>query len=467
MNAQEKFHRFVTKYPHPHTPTFFDRPHCTRRQFFEVVGAGVTGFFLAGRARGAETVSQGAVTPQNKARQVIFILLAGAPSHIDTFDFKEVPGVTPAEFAPETVAGWGLFPTGLLPNLQEQLSDIAVVRSMRAWAAVHGLAQTWVQIGRSPAAALGSIAPNIGSVVALEKESERLPSQVLPGFLALNSNGASGQGYFPARYAPFHTQPLATGLRNTSSTAMGGPDVLEARYNLLRLLDDPLRQRSPLGQPVEAMDTFYTEARALMDHPGVANAFRFSADESQRYGNSGFGNACLVAQKVLAANLGTRYVQITLGGWDHHSNIYTPNAGIWVQARQLDSGLAALLSDLKSSGLLNDTLVVVQGEFGRTVGALTGQNGRDHYLQQFVLFAGAGVRGGRAIGSTDAEGRFTAEPGWSRNRDVNPEDVEATIYSALGIDWTKIRYDDPFGRGFEYVPYAREDIYGPINELWA
>ena len=83
------------------------------------------------------------------------------------------------------------------------------------------------------------------------------------------------------------------------------------------------------------------------------------------------------------------------------------------------------------------------------------------------MFAGAGVVGGRAIGSTDAMGNATLDPGWSRQRDVKPEDVEATIYSAMGINWTNVRYDDPFGRGFEYVPFSlKEDRYGPIDELW-
>jgi uncharacterized protein (DUF1501 family) len=108
----------------------------------------------------------------------------------------------------------------------------------------------------------------------------------------------------------------------------------------------------------------------------------------------------------------------------------------------------------------------MQGEFGRTVGPLTGAKGRDHYPQQFVVFAGAGIHGGRAIGSTDATGSATVDPGWSRARDVKPEDVEATIYSAMGIDWTTVRHDDPLGRGFYYVPNSDQDIYGPINELW-
>jgi hypothetical protein len=100
------------------------------------------------------------------------------------------------------------------------------------------------------------------------------------------------------------------------------------------------------------------------------------------------------------------------------------------------------------------------------VGQLSAQKGRDHFVQQFCMFAGGGVTGGRTVGTTNATGAATTEFGWSRNRDIRPEDVEATIYSALGINWTNVRYDDPFGRGFEYVPGAADDVYGPIHELW-
>ncbi len=465
MTEQERFHRYLARNPHLHNPAFFERPHWTRRRFFEACGAGLTGFFLD-PARAAEVTGLKA-TPQGTARNCIFILLAGAPSHIDTFDFKNVAGVTPADFAPESVNGIGMFPIGLFPKLKNSLGDLAIVRSVRAWAAVHGLAQTWVQIGRNPTAALGDIAPNIGSIVAIEKEAERQPNQVFPTFLALNSAGAIAQGYLPAKYAPFKAAPSTAGLRNMSSTAMGGPGVFNDRYNLLRLLDDSVRLRSPYGRKIEDLDGFYSAARLVIDNPAMNRAFSYTPADAARYGNNAFGNSCLVAKQVLAANQGTRYIQLTLGGWDNHQNIYVANQGIYRQARLLDDALAALLGDLKSSGLLNETLVVVMGEFGRTVGRLTADLGRDHFLQQFVLFAGGGVKGGRVIGATDAEGRFTADPGWSRGRDIRPEDVEATIYSSLGIDWTKTRWDDPLGRGFEYVPKAKDDVYGPINELWA
>lgn len=463
---QEKFNRFVERHPHPHL-TFFHRPHFTRRKFFEVLGAGITGSYLCGRAAEAETSTQPGVATQSTARNVIFILLAGAPSHIDTFDFKPVNGVTPANFNPTTVNGLA-WPMGLLPKLGAQLPDIALVRSMHAWALVHSLAQHWTQIGRNPAAALGDIAPNIGSVVAIEKERERMPGQVFPTFLALNSASAVGPGYFPAAYAPFKLNPAASGVPNTINPL--GQPRLDQLWSRLHAIDDPLRIQSPLGTPLDDYDDFYKAAKGMTYNQAVSQAFSFSTADSMRYGSSAFGNACLVAKQVLASGQGTRFVQITFGSWDMHQDIYgqqNPKGNnLYTMGKPLDDGVSALLSDLKASGLLSETLVVMVGEFGRTVGPVTAAGGRDHYLQQTAVFAGAGVHGGRAIGTTDDKGSDTVDFGWSRNRYVRPEDIEATIYSALGIDWTTVRRDDPFGRGFEYVPFSEQNLYGPLDELW-
>ena len=136
------------------------------------------------------------------------------------------------------------------------------------------------------------------------------------------------------------------------------------------------------------------------------------------------------------------------------------------KGKLLDTALSAMLGDLTSAGLLASTLVVMVGEFGRTVGPLTAAAGRDHLAQQFVFFAGGGVKGGTIIGQTNTTGGDTAVYGWSQNRYVYPEDVEATIYSAVGIDWTTVRHDDPLGRGFQYVPTTDPVQYFPINELW-
>lgn len=465
MSAQEKFNRLVEKYPHPHQP-FFNRPHLTRRQLFQVFGAGVTASCLVGKARAGVVIDSVPVDTINKAKNVIFILMAGAPSHTDTFDLKAINGTTPTNFMP-TQVGDVLWPAGLLPNLGKHLPDLAIVRSMRAWAAAHQLGQHWVQIGRNPSAALGDIAPNIGSIVAVEKDADRTKRQVLPAFIALNSGGAIGSGYLPATYDPMRLVPQPTGIPNTNNP--DGQQRMNNRWDLLHHIDDPLRTGTPYGQAMSDFGDFGHSAESLMYNPEVQKAFNYSTDETMRYGNNSFGNACLLAQKILGADLGTRFVQVTVGGWDMHQNIYGMNGtgGLYALGKQFDIGVASMLDDLKASGQLDKTLVVMLGEFGRTTGKLTANAGRDHYLQQFVAFAGAGVVGGRAIGSTDDLGNATVDPGWSRARDVKPEDVEATIYSALGINWTSIRYDDPFGRGFEYVPFStKEDLYGPINELW-
>jgi hypothetical protein len=460
MKGQVNFDRFIRRHPHPHRFPC-ERPHLTRRHFFQLAGAAVSGSVLAGSLQGGEIASTAAVTPKNTAKNVIFVLLSGAPSHTDLFDFKQSPDTPMDVLKPETISGI-VWPAGILPSLATHVGDLCIVRSVRSWALQHGLAQQWTQIGRSPAGALGDLAPNIGSVIALEKERERQAGQVFPSFLALNSDGAVGSGYFSSAYAPFKISPETAGMPDTNNP--DGQTRFDMKFGLLNTLDGSLRTRSPYGKPMEDFAGFYASGRGLMFNPLVEQAFRFTTEERARYGTNNFGDACLVANKVLAARGGTRYIQITFGGWDDHQDIYQD---LPPRARQLDTGLATLLADLKSNGLLGETLVVVMGEFGRTVGRLTAQAGRDHYLQQFVAFAGGGVRGGRAIGVTDATGSATTEYGWSRDRDIRVEDVEASIYSAAGIDWTTVRYDDPFNRGFEYVPFAKDDVYGPINELWA
>src|ERR1035438_5386960 len=152
-NEQEKINRWFKQHPWNHQ-TFFNRPHATRRHFLELVGSGITVSFLAGHPAKAAEVATAGATPKGTAQNVIFILMAGAPSHTDTFDFKMVNGVTPSSFNPATIGNMS-FPTGLMPKLAAQTADFAVVRSVQAHAVVHSVCQTWVQIGRNPLAALG------------------------------------------------------------------------------------------------------------------------------------------------------------------------------------------------------------------------------------------------------------------------------------------------------------------------
>lgn len=451
-------------------PSYFRRPHWTRRNFFQLAGAGITASFLAKEAdaQSAGTCTSQNMTTINKATNVIFILMAGAPSHVDTFDFKNTAGVTPAASAPQMING-NLWPTGVLPKLSAMTSQFSVIRSVQAHALVHSLGQTWVQIGRNPAAALGNIAPNIGSIVALQKASQRVPGHVLPTFLALNSDGAVSSGYLDATYAPFKVDPSTAGLPNTTNSL--GQSRWTEMYTQMHAEDDALRVNSPLGVPVGDMDNLYTSAQGLMYDSVVQSVFTYSSADSTRYGASSFGNALLVAKQALAANQGTKFIQVTVGGWDMHVDIYgqAQNKGktnIYTLGNQFDSAVSALMGDLQAAGMLDSTMIVALGEFGRTPN-FTAALGRDHWLNQFAFFAGGGVQGGRIIGSTDATGANIVSNGWSQNRPVNPEDIEATIYSAMGIDWTTICYNDPFHRGFEFVPQSLgPDYYNPVNELF-
>ena len=439
---------------------FWQRPHIGRRMFFRHLASALGGYFLL-PGRRFETVAKASGTPIGTAKNCIFILLTGAPSHVDTFDLKEGPW-TPAYFNP-TSYGALRFPQGLMPNLANQMDSIAFLRSTQAWATAHGIAQTWVQIGRNPVSGLAKIAPHIGSVVAMELGPES-SDRTLPAFISLNTGDGPGSGYFPPDDAPFYVNPSGGGLPNT--THSGGPAVFERRYGLKLEIDAELEAESALGPASDDIYNANLSARKLMYSDQVTQIFTFDQNTRLAYGNSGFGNACIAARNLLRANAGTRFIQISFGSWDHHVNIYQPRANLQLMATQLDNGLGSLIADLKQDGTLDQTLIVAMGEFGRTVGALNVNNGRDHHVQQTALFAGAKIPGRRAIGATDGTGSMITDPGWSRQRQVRPEDIESTIYSALGIDWTKVRHDDPLGRGFEYVPFSDQDLYGPVNELW-
>ena len=438
----------------------------SRRRFLRVAGTSLVASYFADvldpRLLLADSTAAG-VTLRNTAKSVIFIFTSGAVSQIDTFDLKE-GSWTPSDFAP-TSYGDIRWPQGLLPKTAEHLSRLSLVRNGLAWAAVHQLGQTWAQIARNPGGATGAIAPHIGAVVSLESQAARGVGDVLPGFIALNSGAIPTSGYLPAKYAPFGVQTAAAGLSTLSHP--DGAARFDRRWDFLHKLD-AARTTGALGKPSMDMNDFYDQSKALMEAPGINELFSFTEAERTKYGSTGFGDSLIVARNLVAANKGTRFVQTTLGGWDHHSDIYNRQAAqsIYAQCAQFDSAFGALLTDLTTMGILDDVLIVVLGEFGRTVGALNNQGGRDHYLRNSIVFAGGGTRGGRVIGKTDDKGDKVLDYQWAANRDVRPEDVTSTIYSALGIDYTTIRNDDPLGRGFEYVPQAREGHYQSIEELF-
>jgi hypothetical protein len=435
-------------------------PSLGRRMFFRHAAAAVSGYFML-PSRPGETIARAAATPVNTATRVIFVLMTGAPSHTDTFDLKEGPWL-PAFMAPTSYNGMK-FPQGLMPNLAENIQDLALIRSLRAHATAHGLAQQWAQIGRNPIQGLNRIAPHIGSVIGYELGSKQA-DQPIPPFVSLNAANGPGAMFLPPANEPFYLSPNGGGLANTRHP--DGPGPFTRRLDLTWKLDAEMTSGQPLGGNLDDVDQFRSKASLMMYNPTIDNVFTFDQATRVAYGNSNFGNACVVARNLLRANVGARFIQISFGSWDHHGNIYAPNANLQLMARQFDSGLGALIRDLKTDGSFGSTLIVAMGEFGRTVGTLNANGGRDHHGQQAAMVTGGGVKGGRAIGSTNELGNFIDDPGWSADRPIWAEDIEASIYSALGIDWTKVIQGPALGRGFEYVPTGDTYEYKPIHELW-
>jgi hypothetical protein len=434
-----------------------------RRIFFRQIASGLSGYALL-PALAASARAQDGGAPQAKAKSIIFVLLSGGISQTDTFDLKE-GGWTPSNFAPVDF-GPIRWPQQLLPLLGDQLPSIALLRSVQAWAEEHSLAREWLQIGRNPTRPDSAFSPHIGSVIASELAPEN-PEAPLPAYVSLNVQAGANPdaGFLPARDAPFLVSDVpGIGLSRTQHP--DGRARFDLRANLLEQVESGAVSQ---GGAFEETAAHHANALKLINDPRVNQALIFSEEERARYGNSTFGNSCLAARNLLRSKLGPRFIQISFGDWDHHGQIYSPKAmsiDPGSMARQLDSGLGSMIADLKKDGLLDETLIVAISEFGRTVGSLSSAAGRDHFLIQTALVAGGSITGGRPIGKTDSTGRSILESGWRFDRPMRPEDIEATLYWALGIDWRKSVANPRTGNKFRYVPGSDTGDYAPITELW-
>jgi hypothetical protein len=437
----------------------------TRRQW--LAGATGLGALAALQQRGDAAISSRAVQTRATARAAILINLQGAPSQLDTFDVKDASWNAP-DVDIQPGAGRIALSRTLFPGLLRQSSDLLLMRSVKSWEAVHERGQFYLQTAHPANPAFLAESPNIGSVVGLERGGAGL----LPPFLSLNGSPDQGAKFLGGKVEPMAAPANAGGLNtlqhNFFGTAAQSQARFESQYKLLQDLDGALRENAPDLSMSNHAD-FYTAAKGLMYQQSIISIFQFTENDNQRYGNSNFGRACIVARNAVQAKAGTAYININHGSWDMHQNMfdraYRPN--MYQMCAELDTGVSNLVSDLKASGALGETLIVMLGEFGRTPGVLNPRGGRDHHKDSMaVAMLGGGVRGGRVIGATDAEGDRIVEYGWSQNREIRMEDIAATIYSALGVDWTKSITDTPSGRKFEYVPFGQEGLYTPINEVF-
>jgi len=443
-----------------------------RRNFIEFGTKSVAAWAMADVFTNYELYAQEPVVTRNTAKSCIFIQMLGGPTHLETWDAKPGPW-SPTDLDIRGYAGGVTMSNRLFPMLSQHANDLVLLRSVEAWEAAHDRAQYYVQTAYGKNPAFQRERPNIGAVVAYELGANKAPHEVLPSFIGINATPI-GPGFLSAEFAPFNVAPNGNGI--TTLIHPQGRDRFMRRYAMLESIDSRLRATA-YDKEMEDLGNFNRSARSLMYNDVVDSVFRFTTAERDRYGASGFGNACIVARNLVKADLGARFITIMHGGWDQHTGLFNlnNNGNIYNLGGQFDKGLANLIQDLQTSAapagrggtLFDNTLIIAMGDFGRTPGNLNSGGGRDHYRNvQAALITGGGARGPKAIGQTDANGARIIDFGWLQQRTIRMEDITATMYSALGINWTKSIADTPSGRSYEYVQYANRGLYAPVNEIF-
>lgn len=423
-----------------------------RRNFLRASAAGVVAASLPVAARGA-------VTKTGKAKSVLLVLLSGGPSQLDTVDPKpDAPAEVRGEFSTIGTAVSGVRVCEHLPRLAQQLGRWSIIRSMAHREHNHLLATHVALTGRPTPVPRGASDldrvetrndfPNFAAALDyLQPRKDGIPTGVsLPNYLIEGPLTWPGQhaGFLGPRHDPWqiNRDPSDAQFKVDALSLQDGINVprLQTRRDLLEALNscNPLAaggKPASLGEQQQVAFSLLTSAR-------MSQAFELTKETDavrDRYGRSKFGQSLLLSRRLVEA--GVPVVQATMGivqTWDTHVDNWGKLKNTLLP--QLDQGLAALMDDLAASGLLDQTLVIVMGEFGRTpkVSTLPGEKipGRDHWASVYsALFAGAGVRGGQVVGQSDYKAAFPVTQAWS------PADVCTTIYGALGVSPEAILHD--------------------------
>ena len=443
----------------------------SRRELIEVgystaLGAGVTG--LAGaQSRAAELSlsSQAAAAP--RAKSVLFLFLFGGPSQLDTFDLKpDAPAEIRGDFRPIDTAVSGLQICEHLPMFAERMNRWSLVRSMTCnpsfgdhRLAVHGLLGGIDELpaGAGLAASRRDWPSWCAGVEYARGGAEGLPaSVVLPGEVVDPGTGLyPGQngGLLGTRCDPYQIRdnPADPKYRVDASLRMPAGVTIERLASKQTLLADLERQQSTLAAALEAgpYENRRREAFRVLTSGRLSQALDVEQEPQavrDRYGRHVFGQSMLMARRLIEAGVPIVQANVSYHAlWDTHYNNFTALRDL---LPNLDRGVSNLIDDMQASGLLDETLVVMMGEFGRTPKLVQPNGsisfftspGRDHWMTCFFgLFAGAGVRGGQVIGRSDAMAAYPV------TRPYRHSDVAATVYSALGID-PATEFHDPQGR---------------------
>ncbi len=417
----------------------------TRRDTLQL---GLGGFLGAGfvdslKAR-AESQHAGAV-PAGKAKSCILIWMDGGPTHFETFDPKpDAPLEFRGEFSSIETSVPGVGYSEHMVKLAASLNDYAMIRSIRHDQGNHGAGNHYMMTGAPPRIPVGcgafvSFHPSMGSVVARELGRDNgLP----PYFSMPQMSRSGGPNFLGAKYAPFVVADDPNGSSFKVRDVALPRDLTDLRFgsrtDLRSRIDRMVRIRDEAaGDPVLAFDEYFQQGHSLVTSPEAQKAFDISLESPEtreRFGRDGFGQRCLLARRLVEA--GVPFITVYDGGWDHHSDIF---GALRKRLPAWDNSVATLIQDLKERGLLDSTLVVALGEFGRTpkIATLPGSTtgGRDHWANAMsVLMAGGGTAGGTVVGATDRKG-FSAV-----DRVLSPENFVSTVYHKLGIDPNKILY---------------------------
>jgi uncharacterized protein (DUF1501 family) len=436
----------------------FRQGRVSRRQLLQVGGLGLLGLNLPGLLRAAEA-NRGR---RGKAKAVIFLHQFGGPSHLDTFDMKPAaPDNIRGEFKPIASKAAGIQVCELLPRVAQVADKFTLLRSLNHTMKSHNPATYYSLTGHVPPLDdirlrdTPELFPAYGSVVDLLSPARGgMPSFV--AFPHVLRDGSVTPGQHASFLGKSHSPLLITEDPNSpefrlpelSLPADLSPGRLDNRKQVLRLIDEQteLMETSATAQGI---DKFYDKALTMLTRPQVKRAFDLSAEPEavrERFGRTTYGQGCLLARRLVEA--GCRFVNVyfsnsiggqsfTSGGWDTHGFNGNPMYPI-IRKNHLpltDIVLSALLEDLDARGLLDETLVVWMGEFGRSP-RINSMAGRDHWPQCYTaLLAGGGVKRGAVHGASDRTGAAPAsEP-------VKPDDLAATIFAQLGIDPTTEIHD--------------------------
>jgi hypothetical protein len=394
----------------------------SRRNFLQMSGVGLGMGCLSGwvKVLGAQPAEIKA-----PAKSCILLWMDGGPSHYETFDPKpEAKQEYRGAFKPIATAVPGVQFSEHLPKLAKLMGELAVIRSMQTPEADHQRAKYHLKTSYRQRVG-GLVYPSIGSIVSAEKGKPGFP---LPSYITCGKSRfyASGSGFLGAKHQPLEVQDPGKGIENIK--ALGDGTNFASKLKLAEDLEQSFH-RNYKAPSSEAHIVTRARATQLMTTPEV-KAFELDREDKavkESYGDSNFGMGCLLARRLV--EVGVPFIEVDCAGWDTHSKNFELIKD--KLAPQLDTGMSALLVDLKKRGLLNQTLVVCMGEFGRTP-KINGGDGRDHYPKAWSLaLAGAGIQGGRVIGKTDKDGTDVAD------RRVSVYDLFATICELIGVDYTK------------------------------